>query len=495
MSDGLDVTGGTGGVTARIDDLRRGARISGDVADQLGEVATAVGAIGLDADVLASSPLSPATAARVQAASARAVASLGTSAVAVGLRGQGLTVVADGLVALDTAGSMAQTAWRRADALAAVHDGALDMLIEATFGFGGNLGAGLTDAAGTGREQGWGAFFDALGDVPRDAIGTTLGDIGAGWSDLVLDRPNLINGVVDGLTGIASLVNLRPVTYQETVIDLLGVAGIFGYFDDRAEVDVERVALSAEDAEGAVVPTSIHDLFLNQTSLQGLALPDADGSRLRLVEVPGPDGTSSWILQVPGTQAWSPTAGGNPSDLTTNLHLSGTGDAALLDAIDSVLTSSGVGDDPIMVVGHSQGGIAAANYAVQAGDRGHNVTHVVTGGSPIATVPVPDGVQVLAIEHDNDIVPRLDGAPNADRPNVTTVTRDVGGPDAHDGLLAPHNSRLYGETAAHVDASDAASIEAFRDSAAPFFAGPELTDARAAASGLVTDHVVSREAP
>lgn len=495
MSAELTVRGGTGGVQARIEDLRRGAQVTGDVADELASITTTVGALGLDADVLASTPLSPGTAARVQAAAARAVASIGTSTVSVGLRGQGLTLVADGLVALDQAGSMAETTWRRLDGSTAFAAGLVGTGLHATFGFGGNVGAGLIDAVGQGRDQGWAAFFDAIGRVRGDARLATTTDVGAMWGDLVLERPNLVNGVVDGVAGIASLTRGRPVSYEETVTDLIGLGGLFGRFDDSAGLEVRRADLGPGQAEGTVVPTSIEDLFTNQSSLQGLALPDADGSRLRLVEVPGADGTSSWILHVPGTQEWSPSAGGNPSDLTTNLHLSAAGDAALLDAMDAVLTSHAVGDDAVMVVGHSQGGIAAANYAVQAGDRGHNVTHVVTGGSPIATIPVPEHVSVLAIEHHNDLVPRLDGAPNPDRTNVTTVTRDVGGRDVHDGLLEPHGSRLYRETGALIDASDEASLETFRNSAAPFFGGPELADDRAAASGLVTDHVVSREVP
>jgi hypothetical protein len=47
---------------------------------------------------------------------------------------------------------------------------------------------------------------------------------------------------------------------------------------------------------------------------------------------------------------------------------------------------------------------------------------VVTAGAPIGRFEVPAGVQVLAVENRNDVVPALDGADNPDRANVTTLT-------------------------------------------------------------------------
>jgi hypothetical protein len=52
----------------------------------------------------------------------------------------------------------------------------------------------------------------------------------------------------------------------------------------------------------------------------------------------------------------------------------------------------------------------------------YNAAHVVTAGTPIARSVGPPGVQALAMENKYDIVPQLNGASNADQPNLTTMT-------------------------------------------------------------------------
>ena len=54
------------------------------------------------------------------------------------------------------------------------------------------------------------------------------------------------------------------------------------------------------------------------------------------------------------------------------------------------------------------------------------MTDVVTAGSPTAQVPgFPAGTHVLSLEQHGDVVPQLDGAPNPDSVEQTTVTFDA----------------------------------------------------------------------
>ena len=102
-----------------------------------------------------------------------------------------------------------------------------------------------------------------------------------------------------------------------------------------------------------------------------------------------------------------------------------------------------------MLVGHSLGGIAAAGLASSPRfTQAHQVTHVVTMGSPVGRMPVPAGIEVLSLEHTQDAVPRLDGQPNPDRATWVTVSRDLDGAgvdrasQAHDtALLRRHRGR------------------------------------------------------
>ena len=144
-----------------------------------------------------------------------------------------------------------------------------------------------------------------------------------------------------------------------------------------------------------------------------------DGGRVRVVEVSTGDGGSAWVVVVPGTQEWSPRAVANPFDVTTDLRAM-TGDQTLAAAgVTAALararaaSARSTASDPVLLVGHSQGGILAAALAADPGFReAHRVTHVLTTGSPVALLPVPNGVRVLSVEHGDDPVPRLDLTPN-----------------------------------------------------------------------------------
>ena len=154
-----------------------------------------------------------------------------------------------------------------------------------------------------------------------------------------------------------------------------------------------------------------------------------DGGRVRVVEVARGDGGSAWVVIVPGTQEWSPRAGANPFDITTDVRAV-TGDATLAaagvtGALEVARGRSGGrsrAGDPVVLVGHSQGGILAAALASDpAFTRRHRVTHVVTSGAPVGLLPVPPTTAVLSVERGDDPVPRLDLTPNPDRPSWVTV--------------------------------------------------------------------------
>ncbi len=67
----------------------------------------------------------------------------------------------------------------------------------------------------------------------------------------------------------------------------------------------------------------------------------------------------------------------------------------------------------------------------------------------------PGGSHVLSLEQRGDIVPELDGAPNPDSVEQTTVTFDAH-PDG--GIVAHHAYGVYEEGAGLVDASTDPSV-------------------------------------
>jgi pimeloyl-ACP methyl ester carboxylesterase len=181
--------------------------------------------------------------------------------------------------------------------------------------------------------------------------------------------------------------------------------------------------------EGPLVPSSTGPGRVPGVADLVAAGEGLDGGRVRVLETSRPGGGSAWVVVVPGTQEWSPRAGANPFDLTTDVRAL-TGEAtvaaaAVAAALGLARSRSGraAADDPVLLVGHSQGGILAAALASDpAFTRGHRVTHLVTTGAPVGLFPVPSRVRVLSVEHADDPVPRLDLTPNPAHATWLTVS-------------------------------------------------------------------------
>jgi hypothetical protein len=204
-----------------------------------------------------------------------------------------------------------------------------------------------------------------------------------------------------------------------------------------------------------------------------------DGGRVRVLEMLRPDGGSAWVVVVPGTQEWSPRAGPNPFDLTTDVRAM-TGEptvaaAGVLAVLETARSRSGrsTDADPVLLVGHSQGGILAAALASDPSVRArHRVTHVVTSGSPVALFPVPGSVRVLAVEHTDDPVPRLDLTPNPASSSWVSV-RAPRGPTALD--VTSHRLGGYVETLRAAEGAPRGTVpglDAWQASAGAFLGAP-----------------------
>jgi len=210
----------------------------------------------------------------------------------------------------------------------------------------------------------------------------------------------------------------------------------------------------------------------------------ADGSWatpgvVTLQELTHPDGTRAWVVAIPGTQQWSPNAD-TPTDLTTNLRLLGGLDDDMTDAVVDALGQAGVQEDePVMLVGHSQGGMVAESLATAlAGSLA--VRAVVTAGSPDLTAPTPADVPVRRYRRSNDLVPQLDGARRPLGPRESVV--EVLGPEADTctpSFADTHSIAGYAAAARRADVALAGSrVMSDFDAAAREVLGPAGTTAR-----------------
>jgi hypothetical protein len=186
-------------------------------------------------------------------------------------------------------------------------------------------------------------------------------------------------------------------------------------------------------------------------------------------------GRIRWLVSVAGTRDWSVRPGADPFDLTSNLALVAGRPADSTAAVLAAMTAAGIRPgEPVLIAGHSQGGMVAAAVAADAGVRRRfSVTHLVTLGAPISRVPVPAEVAVLALENGGDPVPWLDGRADPDRRSWVTVSSPA---QPVPPSTAAHAAGRYLQTAEQVDTSADPSLQAWRESAAGFLSpGPTAT--------------------
>ena len=157
---------------------------------------------------------------------------------------------------------------------------------------------------------------------------------------------------------------------------------------------------------------------------------DASSGVVSVVRTTHADGTNSWMVVVPGTTDWG-LGNTNPQDLLTNLQSVAGAPNDLESAVVTAMRRAGIGpDDPVGIYGHSQGAIVAANIAADPTiNERYNVTTLLTAGSPVGGIDLPDSVSALHLENGGDAVPSLDAAPNPSSPHRITVsvnTTDTG---------------------------------------------------------------------
>ena len=192
------------------------------------------------------------------------------------------------------------------------------------------------------------------------------------------------------------------------------------------------------------------------------------GGAVRIERWTGRDGVTRRVVLIPGTKDWLNITG-NPFDSEADVSLMAgrLPDAAAM--VAAALEADGARPgDPVMLAGHSLGGIVAAALAGNAQFTSRfNVTALVTAGSPTGRITLPASVNALHLEGTRDIVPGLDGTPNPDTATRTTVHHDARESRlpqlAGEGedIASAHSLATYSQTARLVDEGLSHSTDAW----------------------------------
>lgn len=188
----------------------------------------------------------------------------------------------------------------------------------------------------------------------------------------------------------------------------------------HAGADVVRASASVTDALRNLRRLADEHLF--DTPLQS----GLDYGTIAIQSYRHADGSRSWLVVVPGTDGQPDS----PFGWEQNLELMSSDQRQRREAdsarmVAQAMERAGIGrNEPVGIIGHSQGGIVAATIASDWSNR-FNIHHIVTAGSPIANHPIPSRTWVTSVEMDNELVAALDGKPNPVTDHWLTIRGSV----------------------------------------------------------------------
>ena len=138
------------------------------------------------------------------------------------------------------------------------------------------------------------------------------------------------------------------------------------------------------------------------------------------------DGTNAWLVTIPGTDGKRDSPFGweqNVELMSSNAEQRKNADSARM--VVEAMQQAGIRtNEPVALIGHSQGGIVAAEIAADRSEQ-YNIQHVVTAGSPVANHPIPSKTWVTSIEIEDELVAALDGTQNPSTEHWLTVRGSV----------------------------------------------------------------------
>jgi hypothetical protein len=303
------------------------------------------------------------------------------------------------------------------------------------------------------------------------------GDTSEGLSELVRENPRLLtnpavvqlvrvllSGVDDGAAGVLGVPLPLSIALGDEGAGLLGVtSSAVGLLSLARPLGLLRETPVTVTPAGGPVPTRPPNGLADLA--RRIPTVSTRGPQVR-IERYGGALKPSWILYIGGTASWKPVPGGQPWDVTSNVTAVAEQASGSYRSVIAALRQAGVKpDDPVIPVGHSQGGLIATQVAASGS---FNIAALATFGTPAAHVHVPDTTPSIQTQHTDDLVTALGGT--ADDPESTgaahlIVSREVFATESVPSgeTLPAHDLDRYRRTAELIDASPEPRLQGFRE--------------------------------
>ena len=452
MSDSLTISGG-GSYAVASDTLFTDAQALEAVRDELSWAAAALGRI----DSLAGEPAlrgagAPPSAIDAEREIARARHLLGSlddraGALAFALRasaeGYGRADAAARRVAQDLAANLGYSLGALLPVLAAVAAPALPPLLA------GVLVGSLVFPDGMRRAA------DGLGDW-------------LGSNNRLLTNPVAVTLIRNGVMSIDDVIGgalgVPPALVRTLGAEGLGVAGVassaglFTALGPRAGLLAETAVATHPrvQRDGGPPPRGLAERLDRIPQRVTTADGEPAGQHVRIERYSAPGRADRFEVYITGTADFSPRAGADPFDLTSDVGTMAGLPAGAVRAVEQAMRQEGItAASPVQFTGYSQGGLIAATLGA-SGD--YNTQGVVAIGSPTGQIAVGGDYPAVLLEHTDDLVPALGG--NRSGHDAILVEREAfAGRATPDGVAVPaHDRGEYRRTAQLADEAGSAQL-------------------------------------
>lgn len=199
------------------------------------------------------------------------------------------------------------------------------------------------------------------------------------------------------------------------------------------------------------VPRDLKDMCAD---IDDLYWSMTDGHTVKITRV-GAGSGRRWLVSLPGTANMDFHSTANPADMESNIRemigLESAMRIGTVRAIHDAMRRDGIPSeqwaiDPVLVCGHSQGGIIAVALASMPPERaGVNVRAILATGSPCRRIRLRPDVTMVSVAHDQDVIPSMDGTPTRSADQRVSVGRSLVRPRTSP-LYYAHSSATYTQT-------------------------------------------------